>query len=359
MSQPTPYSLTFDVDITWDDVHRFAIFDALGTSWLRNYPRFFVIGFAIVAAVDLVQLLVFRSSADLVINSLDLLLALLGCLAPGLTWDSDRKNATSNPRLAGLVGRRRITLDGQGVTCRGAGFNSFTPWAGIRQMTEVGGAVYLWDAPSRAFILPRSTFDSPEAAGRACEAARRLSRSAAEPQLPAQPGGRVASPVFDLSQSDLQAAVRPRVRLRPTRSDFFWVGLGAVFGVDLGSGILPLQIGFAALAAFLASYWLGGLGRLRATRAGFRAQMEQVGEGFQQVALGVDERGLFEASPTSRNLDFWQSITQLDQRAEATYIWNSRGGVYVLPRRAFESDDDYIDFVERALEYRRAAVAAA
>jgi hypothetical protein len=359
MSQPIQPALSFDVDITWDDVHRFDVFNAFGTSWRRHYRRFFVIGFGLLAAVDVVQLFVFPSLADRVMNGLDMLLALSGCLAPGLTWDSGAARAMSDPRLAGFVGQRRITLDPLGVTCRAAGFNTFTPWGGIRQMTEVGGAVYLWDAPSRAFILPRSAFESAEAAARACEVARRLSRSAAEAALPQQPGGKIASPVFDLSESDLQTAVRPRSSLRPTRSDLFWAGSGALFGFDLGSGILPLQIGLGAAAAFGAWYWLGGPAQLRRTHAGFRAQIEHAGDGFQQVALGLDERSLYEASPLSQNMELWQSITQLDQRAEAAYFWNSRGGVYVLPRRAFDTDDDYFDFVERALEYRRAALAAA
>jgi hypothetical protein len=75
--------------------------------------------------------------------------------------------------------------------------------------------------------------------------------------------------------------------------------------------------------------------------------------------VALDERGLVEGSPVMRNMDTWRTVTDIVARPKATYLSNNQLGVYILPRHAFASDDEYLDFVEKAIELRRRALSSA
>lgn len=358
MSQPSEPVRSVEVDITWDDVYRFQLFDSFGTSWLRHYRRLMVIGLAVLAAVDAVELFVFPSTQERIINSLDLLLALLGCLAPRLTWEADRGRTERDGRFAGLVGRRLVSFNADGVTCQGHDFNSFTPWAGIRRIAQVDGAAYLWDI-NRAIILPRSAFESAEAAERMCESAERLRRSATNVTLPERAGGAVVSPPFVLNENEAQTLVTFRSALAPMRTSAFWIAGGLLTGLDIGAGNVWIQLVLGVIGAAVAWYFFGGPWLLTRVRSSVVEQMAKFDKDDRTTSLGVDQRGLFEAMPIARTMEPWGSIARVETRTGGAVLWNNRGGIYFLPRHAFESDDDYFDFVEKALEYRRAALAAA
>jgi hypothetical protein len=167
------------------------------------------------------------------------------------------------------------------------------------------------------------------------------------------------TPTFAVTEAQLLASHRVADFFKPTRSELFWVAFGALLGIDVAGGNGILQTALGLVGAAVAWFVFGGPQRLNSFRTTVRAQATDGAERLKAVSLGLDARGLLEATPASRNMESWAAISSVDSRPDATFFRNNRDGVYILPASAFPSEDAYFDFVERALEFRRSATSTA
>jgi hypothetical protein len=78
-----------------------------------------------------------------------------------------RKQVISNARAStgssGSTGRKTLTLDSTGLTEVAEGATMSHTWSAIEDVAETGSAVYFYNTPVSAYVVPKRAFATPEA----------------------------------------------------------------------------------------------------------------------------------------------------------------------------------------------------
>lgn len=375
MSQPSEPVFSVEVDVSWDDVREFYIFNGLGngrkSEWFGRYGwRTYLLGFGMCLGATLLLYALVQTQVALVAGAAAFGALFLGWAAQGLlyrprTWDRGWEHLKADPAYAQLVGRHILEMGGFGIRIGAGSTTAKRPWSQIIRTARNGLAIYVWESPNRAIVFPESLLRSLADAQAMYERILAYQSDAPTVENPEVIDGALVSPEFSIGERHLYAAASlSATSFVPGARELIWTVPNAFVAVAMWPWtrapvalvVGPLcvcSVGWKLVGSRLRErYWLRSLAKRQLATPEQRA-------GFENLKLAIGPGGLIEASPRSRNEETWNSITSVVPRADATFFVNSRAGIYVLPHEAFETDDAYFNFVEQALEYRRAALAAA
>lgn len=366
--------IRIDCDVTWEDLREFYNFTNLGSglryTWLANYSwRIYFLGFLMCLGATLLLFALERTLISLLLSagSFGLIYAWFvfdGVFRRDRTWEKNWQRFKQDPQFVNSIGPTSYELSPRGVLESRRETTAWRPWSGIERIELPQGAVYLYTGPVTAFVIPAAAFSSAEGAGRLADTLRGWKRDSADAHWTIAEGETV-TPRFDVTEADIYASALLSAKpLAPARSELGW----AAFSGFIAFGMWPWSHSATALVvgpwcALTVFYSLVGsrlLDRfLRRRHARKQLATPDRLAGFTGMTLGIAADGLSEASPRSRHKESWAAIARIVPQESATFFLNRTGLVYILPARAFPTEDAYFDFVEKAIEYRRQALDSA
>jgi len=362
--------IRFEFDVSWDDLRSVYLGMWAGDGWRRRWLgeyswRTYVLGFAMCIGATVLLFALIQSWVALVAGAavFGFTGAYDGTRRRATTWDRAWEQFKAAPMAANLVGRQVMEFDPTGVTRRTATTENWRPWAGISRVTgEFGGIVVTCGVEH--WLLPESFFPG------ASEKALLLEHLRGWKDAPHDSGPRIAdgelvSPPFNLHEGHLYRAAALSARsFVPSRGSVVWGGINALSAVAWWPWWAHPPVSWLGALGAAFAFWTF-VGSRFFERWSYkklaRQQMddESLRPGFSGVTLGISAEGLTEVSPRSSSQEHWPAIWEVVIDETAAFFRTSSATIYVLPAAAFPTSDAYFDFVEKALEYRRAALATA
>ncbi|MGH2609933.1 MAG: hypothetical protein ACRDHF_12710, partial [Tepidiformaceae bacterium] len=281
-------------------------------------------------------------------------------LFPGLA-ERPWRRFTRAPGNQALVGKFTCLADGRGFEQRTDTRRWLVAWRQCPGVERYEDAVYVRLDAQRSLIVPLrsfSDFDSFDEFARSLTALWVAGQDSSGSLVDDSFGVRVSASVDDL------LAIRVRRRGPPLLGwHWLWLPPAALIFISAWANyqsphaaVLGLLSGLQ-IAAWLA--WRPLIWPWFAARSARREFEDLRNQGFLTNArVAIDEAGITDASDVSLCHTAWPAVQAIQIGIERTIV---RDGVtvYIVPRRAFETEDGYVDFIEEMVRHYRAATHAA
>jgi hypothetical protein len=152
---------------------------------------------------------------------------------------------------------------------------------------------------------------------------------------------------FQRHVAQRQSASASTPRLPPWLMGFLLLMMIPMAVRDGGSSPVIVVGTIVSILLWAMSFWLGRSKGIVFVIAPTKKSLERAGVFEEQVlVLDLDELKMF--SDRGATVSFWQSVDSVDATSEHLFIYTAPTRACVVPRRAFESDRDFQEFVDRA-----------
>jgi hypothetical protein len=359
-----------EVEITWEDVEEFAFSKEPRLRELDRWVRtpwswqkdLIVVQACAVGAVAIV-LLYPASVAGLALGVAAFAAAPSAAIMFRTPWGKrflERSRDRAKSRLRSRVGLATIELSPGGVRIHGEWLDEWWSWTTVSAIEASGAAIHIETDGWHTMIAPRRCFADQKAFDAFAVMAEKF-RSNPAPVAPSLRGER-QSPPFRLSAEDVAAST---VATAPSLVPGWWaIGFAALMAAPMWR-MFPLQnpepLAFVVFPVELAvvGFVLVGhklIARRYLRRSALSAFAKSITLNLPAI-VGYDRDHIFEQSSDIALAFRWGGVWLYAITARVA-AFHTGDGIVIVPAGAFPDHRAYLDFVEGAVEARRAALAA-